>query len=264
VQLLDARSTLDDARRALVLLTNAQVGSAMLEDAPELPIGGEPNLDLLKQLALSQRQDLIAARWARDSARRSVEVAVGQYYPSASLNLRYFLYRETEPTERDWDSVLTLNLPVFSAGQIEADVRQAWSQFRQATLTEQQLRRQINNDVEAAYGNYRYSVQRYDELQTQVRAAKLAWDQAEASFNVGLATNLERLTAQDQYLSAQLQLTRELYNFRGYASNLLRVIGGLRSWWEHPAAVPLIIGPATEPSATQPVVPAAFPKGGDR
>jgi outer membrane protein TolC len=65
-------------------------------------------------------------------------------------------------------------------------------------------------------------------LNTQVTAAQQALNQAEASFDAGLATNLERLVAQEQYLNAKLQLTSEIYNQRVYASDLARATGGLR------------------------------------
>ena len=70
-------------------------------------------------------------------------MAVGQYYPSVSLNLSYFLYRETVPTDSLFGALISANIPLFTWGKIESDVRTAWSQFRQAKLSETQLRRRI-------------------------------------------------------------------------------------------------------------------------
>lgn len=249
VLLISAQNLLHNARQALVVLTNAQVADAALAESGTLPAQAG-DLDALKQQALQQRQDLLAARHARGAARQRVEAAVGQYYPSASVNLRYFLYRDTPPEDRAWDSVLQVNLPIFSAGQIEADVRDAWSVFRQTSLSESLLRRQILEEVDRAYTNYNDSILRLAELEVQVRAAQLAVDQADALFQAGMATNLERITAQDQLLSAQIAQTSARYNQYVNASDLLLAIGGMRTWFEHD-----LMTPATQPATTQEVAP---------
>lgn len=256
VALIGAQNAKRNARQALVVLTNAQVA-----DAPLVEIGALPqqvgDLADLQQRALQKRPDVLAARQGRDAARQRVEAAVGQYYPSASLNLQYFLYRETPPEDRSWDSVLQVNLPVFSAGQIEADVRAAWSQFRQASLTESLLRRQVLQQVDQAYTNYNDSIRRLAERGVQVAAGRLAVEQADASYQAGLATNLERITAQDQYLAAQIGETNERYSQYVFATDLLRSVGGIRSWLEQPAAA--TTGPA---AATQPAAAVAVPDDG--
>ncbi len=56
-------------------------------------------------------------------------------------------------SDRDWTSLLTLNLPVFSAGRIDADVRTAWSEFRQSVLAYSQTRRQVTRDVQALWAD---------------------------------------------------------------------------------------------------------------
>ncbi len=257
VALIGAQNIQRNARQALVLLTNALVA-----DAPVVEIGALPQqvgeLADLQQRALQKRPDVLAARQARDAARQRVEVAVGQYYPSASLNLQYFLYRETPPEDRSWDSVLQVNLPVFSAGQIEADVRAAWSQFRQASLTESLLRRQVLQQVDQAYTNYNDSIRRLAEREIQLTAGRLATEQADASYQAGLATNLERITAQDQYLTAQIGLTNEKYSQYVFATDLLRSVGGVRLWLEQAAAAS-----TTAPAAaTQPAAAVAVPGDG--
>jgi outer membrane protein TolC len=92
-----------------------------------------------------------------------------------------------------------------------------------------------------------------------VQAAEEALRQAEESYRAGLATNLERLTAQDAVLTAQLQLTSELFDHKVFYLTLLRAIGGLGTRLPGeaqapggPAAEPELRLPATVPAATQP------------
>jgi outer membrane protein TolC len=246
VELINARRDTGAARSALELLTHAELTGASLRENDVLPPPAGDDVGALVKTAMRLRKDLLAAAAAREAARRRIDVAVGQYYPSLSLNLRAFLSRETTPTDRDWDSLLQANLPLFSAGQIEADVRDAWSEYRQSALFASLLSRQVRRDVEDAARNLKASRARQKELAVQVAAAQQALQQAEASYNAGLATNLERMTAQDQLLSAELQQWSETFNNRIYAADLLRAVGGLRQ-----VVAPAIPeAPTSEPSAT--------------
>src|SRR5690606_18206988 len=65
------------------------------------------------------------------------------------------------------------------------------------------------------------------ELSIRVQAAAEALRQAEGLYSVGLATNLERLTAQDQLLSAELDLTNALLDQKVFYLDLLRTAGVL-------------------------------------
>src|SRR5262249_1041745 len=154
--------------------------------------------------------------------RRSVEAALGQYWPSVSVDVNYFLSRQSVPTDADWSGLLLAHLPIFSAGIIEANVRQAWSQLRVAKYNGPFTRRQVITDVRTAYDDYAASRRRLDELKTQVAAAQEALSQADELFRAGLGTNLERIVAQDQLLSAQLQYTSERYDNRVFYLALLR------------------------------------------
>ena len=132
------------------------------------------------------------------------------------------------------------HLPIFSAGIIEQDVRDAWSRLRQAKYAESLTRRQVIQDVRIAYDDFASSRKRLQELQTQLTAAREALAQAEDQYRAGLATNLERVVAQDQYLSAQLQLTSERYDNRVFYLALLRACGTIEDILKY--------APATKPT----------------
>jgi outer membrane protein TolC len=144
-----------------------------------------------------------------------------------TVDVTAFLARRNLPSDSDWNALFTANLPIFSAGLIEADVRQAWSQFRQAKMAESQTHRKVVEDVEIAYHNLQASYQRLKELEVEFAAAEAALHLAEEQFNAGLATNLERLRAQDQRLLARLRLVSEQSNQKVFYLDLLRAIGRL-------------------------------------
>lgn len=224
--LISAREDVLQSRSRLALLTSQPVQKASLTDdynPPDLP-----DLKELLDRSVVRRQDLQAAEQAVRAARHDVEVAFGQYYPSISLNLDVFLYRESVPDTRTWEALLTANLPIFAAGRIEQDVRTAWSNYRSALLARSYLDRSVRSEVEQAYQAVQASTQRLAQLRVQVDAAQQSLRQAEESYKAGLATNLDRITAQDTLLQAQLQLVSEQYDHKLLYLTLLQRVGGLR------------------------------------
>lgn len=244
VALLDARNQAATSRAALSLLTGIDASSIELTDGFE-PAHEQIDGGALAALAARHRADLHAALLAAQAARATVDAEIGRYYPTVSLNLDYFLTRDSTPTDRDWTSLLSISLPLFSAGRIDADVRTAWSRFRQAVLNHSLVRRQIERDLAVALADLYATRLRVAELSYQVRAAQEALRQAEAAYHAGLGTNLERITAQDQVLTAEVGLVREQFSEKIAALAAARAAGVLTS---AVTGLPIELPPAPEPA----------------
>jgi outer membrane protein TolC len=157
-----------------------------------------------------------------------VQEAVGQYYPSVTLDLNHYFVRTGSRSDRgDWDSVLSANLPIFAGGSIHADVRTAMSKLRQADLEEQAAHRQVEQDILLARRALATSDERLAQLIIQRDAANESLHRAQLEYDAGAATNLDVLTAQDALLSAELQTTGETFSRKLDYLNLLRAAGRL-------------------------------------
>jgi outer membrane protein TolC len=224
--LVQAQSDVRSGRRVLAFLIGVPTVDGPLSDDVIVP---DTLLDVTnyQQLAASQRQDLLAAQTAVAAAKAAVDAAVGQYYPSISLNVSGFLYREYFSDASKWDAILIANLPIFSAGIIEADVRAAWSHLRQAALTESLLRRQIDQDVQTAYDNLTTSEKTLIDLKLEVAAAADARRQSGDLLKNGLAIPLDVLVAQETLLNAELVYTSENFDRTVFYLDLLRTAGQL-------------------------------------
>jgi len=226
VSLNQARASVRNDRAMLAYLVDAPIEDNPLRDDFDPPASVEPSAKLELE-AEAGREDLLAANAAMKAARENVEVAFGQYYPTLTVSLNYLLYGQGPLSAGggSWSAPFSVNLPIFTAGLIHADVRTAWSQFRQAALTQAQLRRQIDQLVETAYTNYMLARQQLAELQTEVKAAHDAYYYAEAQYKAGTEIYLNVLTAQNTLLSTQLQLTTAQFNTKTAYFNLLRAMG---------------------------------------
>jgi protease secretion system outer membrane protein len=177
--------------------------------------------------AETHRQDLIAAAAAVKAARYNVKVAFGQYYPTFGLSTAYDLYSSPFQPGTFWSTLLSFNVPIYTGGLIDAEVRQAWSEFRSAALTQSQLRREIDQNVRIAYVNLDFNHRELKELETQVVAARDEYFYSLMVYRNGSGTYLNVLQAQATLLSTQLQLTTAQFTQKTAYFNLLRTAGEL-------------------------------------
>lgn len=223
--LIEARAAALRSRTSLAYLTNSAPIDCEVIDGMDTP--ADRTLDDALAEAEAWRQDLLAAAVGVRVATRRVQAAYGQYFPAVSINLRAFFRKDSDPTDLDWTSIINLSLPLFSAGLIEADVRDALSQLRQARLSESLLRRAVERDIRTAIDNLAAGARRIEQVQIQTAAARDALQQAEGLYEVGLATNLDRLDAQDRLLTAELDLVNAELDQRIFQLDLLRATGTL-------------------------------------
>jgi outer membrane protein len=225
VGLIEARTAVRRSRAALGLAVGASAAvESQLTDGFSVP-APLPELGMLVQQAELGRQDIIAARWAVRAAQEILNQAILQYLPSATFSAEYFLYRESIPTTSEWLRVLQVNLPIFTGGLIEANIRTSWSQLRSARLAESLTRRAVASQVQIAYADTKGSFDKIAELQVEVNAAAESLRQSEQAYQAGLATNLDRIQAQSALLTAQLQLVTERYSHKLFYLQLLRQLG---------------------------------------
>ncbi|MGD0390010.1 MAG: TolC family protein [Tepidisphaeraceae bacterium] len=256
VSLLQSQADVRNGRAMLVYLVDAPILSNPLRDDFVAPTEVGPQEGWIAD-AEAGRQDLRAADAAVRAARYNVEVAFGQYYPSVAFNLGYELLDQPFQPGTMWNTLLSLNLPIFTGGLIQAQVRQAWSQYRSAVLTQAQLKRQIDQNVQIAYVNLDLAHAELAELQTQVAAARDEYYLALMLYKNGGGTYLNVQQAQATLLTAQLELTTEQFAQKTAYFNLLRTAGKLSDASLRSATRPseealrgLATQPVTEPSTS--------------
>ncbi|HYE62817.1 MAG TPA: TolC family protein [Phycisphaerales bacterium] len=223
VSLMQAQSNARQARTTLAFLLGLDYIDNPLADQFAPPTSPRPAIEF-EQDAVDHRLDLAAARRSVEVASIGVKGAYAQYYPSVNLNTSFLLY-SSAGSGNPWSLTASLLQPVFDAAQTYQDVRDALSGLRQSVMQQDRLARQIHEDVTLAYEDFITSTSKLRELEISVTAAQRAYDLAVAQYRVGNASNLDQLTAQDQLLSAQLQLSNERFNQKLFYLNLLRVTG---------------------------------------
>lgn len=228
VLLIQARASVKTDRAMLTFLIGSPADKRPLTDRYDPPADVDQTLDAWIADADKHRQDLRAKASAVEAARQQVRIALGEYYPSITLDpLEYLIYKEVQFPSPNWTAIFSVNIPIFTGGQIESDVRNAFSLLRAAVLSQSQAHKQVEDDVRSAYAALESSRDQIKELRVELKASSDALVLSQRQFNVGLATNLDVLTAQSQLLSTQLQLATQEYQKKIAYLNLLRVSGRL-------------------------------------
>jgi outer membrane protein TolC len=244
VSLIQAQAAVATSRAALGLLIGIPLGDRPLTDQYDPPTDELRPVEEWLADADAHRQDLIAAAVAVEAARQGVRAAIAEYIPTVTLGITHTIYVDgSRSLQQPWSLALSANIPIFTGGAIEADVRTAFSNLRIAVLKQSQTRKTVEEEIRTDYAALVRSRRQVRELKVELAASRDALVYAQQQFNVGLAINLDVLTAQDNLLSTQLALATQEYQEKIAYLDLLRVDGQLTF-----AAAAPPQRPSTEPS----------------
>ncbi len=229
--LADARERLAATRAQLALLVGAPIRGELVE--PRLPPSLDPKTFATRALpelvdeAHRLRPDLAATRAQIDVAEGVLDVALGDYAPRLDVVGNYYLHRDGTLEDVDWDVTVDLSAPLFEGLRTTARAREAQSKKRQAELVYQGQARAIASDVAGAYHALRASWAARVSREESVRSADENFRLLEAEYRLGLASNLELVTAQQQLTEARLAYENERLDEQRLAYDLAFLLGGI-------------------------------------
>ncbi|MDE2491854.1 MAG: TolC family protein [Elusimicrobia bacterium] len=172
----------------------------------ELPLPAEA--DAASYLARARsRPDVESAREDLKASSLFVSIQRRQYWPTISLDGNYYLLRPDNYYRHvNWDATLTGSIPLYSGGQISAQVREAKARERYNEQALSLAERQAALDVRTAHSDLTSDLR-------IVRALMAAKDLAEANakaqdhdYRYGLVTNLDVLSSLATVESTSLRL----------------------------------------------------------
>jgi outer membrane protein TolC len=172
-----------------------------------------------------RRPDLQAAVQTVKIAEGEIGVARGNFLPGLDAEANIYAVRPGFQSDIRWDLTFNLDVPVFN-----------WSNFgiyqesklraQQARLGEQNLGRIADNQIREVYEDFQSSLRQYKKFSEAVLLAKKNFDLQNKDFNLGLADNLDVLTAQRTWLEAlQEQNRTEVQTWSAWLN--LQIVSGI-------------------------------------
>ncbi|MCC6750263.1 MAG: TolC family protein [Deltaproteobacteria bacterium] len=207
--LLQQRHTLKAGQRQLgILLGLGGSVKATRPPEPATPAGGPGLGD-----ALVRRSDYRATGAGLELARKAKEAVWWGFLPSLDFA---WLYRWTEAAgfanqRGQWNLMLTLNLPIYDGGLRYAELREAEAKIREAQALRDQLGRQIESEVVRLQAEVTAAGAAIASAEKALKLARTTAEDMSASYEAGVATQLDVLDANQRQLDAELNLTRTLY-----------------------------------------------------
>ncbi len=219
---LQAQNSLELA--LAVLASNAGIREPFtLRDVPveEAEI---PALEVFQAQAFASRAELKSLDVQKQIAADQIRFMEGAYWPSLSVFGAYERYdQDPSGANLNRESVyggVALNFPFFDGGLRKADVSEAKSRERQASLQFEDLKKEIDIEVRSAYLDVvtQKGILRF--LNDQLLFAGDNYKAVERQFDFGLSNSLDVMDANTLLVSAERKVASALFN---YQLSLLRM-----------------------------------------
>ncbi len=213
-KLIRAKNEAHARKDELALLTGIELPFE-LRDAPSVAFSDRAELDWLA-LSHERRLDLQQKGVNIERASEGIKFARGNFLPFLSLDLEY-RWVDQDPVgnfliEEDPLAILRLTVPIFEGMLRTAELAQARSRLRQATLLRRQIQDEIDVAVRRAVLNLSTLNSELEHLKDRVRFAQEAYTLSSRQFEFGLGTHIDVLDANATLLDAERRYFNALYD----------------------------------------------------
>jgi multidrug efflux system outer membrane protein len=183
---------------------------------------------------LERRPDIHEAEQQLIAANAQIGVARAAYFPDISLTgtagfMSSALTKLFTTSAGVWDVAASVTQPAFTAGKLQANVRLAEAQQRQALLAYQQTIQNAFRDVADALVAYQKTREVREQQELLAAAAQDSTRLAHVRYDGGASTYLEVLTNETNYLTAELNLSQARLN---EMLSLVQIYSALGGGWQ--------------------------------
>ena len=180
---------------------------------------------------LRNRPDIIAAEQSFRSAFELTNSARAQFYPSFRLTAEGgYQSLQTgdlfQPGSIFYNLIAGVTQPIFNKGQNKAQLKRSKAQQKQARLGLRSTVINASSEVSDALSQYQNAEQKLEYRRQQLEALQNAVDYSRELLQFGEANYTEVLTAQQNYLAAQLNNVEDRLQQLTAGVNLYRALGG--------------------------------------
>jgi len=191
-------------------------------------------LDEVVEMARANHPSVLAAAFTEAAQRDAVDQQFGRLLPSARLTAQgsrsYDVGTSSGMTVNRQDSgslQAQVVIPLYSAGQPEALVREAKENANQARIQIDETRRQVAAAAISSWQGLMTARASIDSFQTQIKAAQIALEGVRQEAQVGSRTVLDVLNQEQELLNGRVNLVRAQRDEMVQAFTVLSAIGQL-------------------------------------
>lgn len=202
------------------------LGEEPLPSICSLSIPCDITLDLL-----ARRPDLMAKIWSAKALAHQVKAAITEYYPD--VNITAFLGLESvtgrllfKPSSFTYGFKPSVHLPIFTAGEIQANINTHAALFYETIFEYNQLllssAREVSDNLETALSFFR-------QISEQTRLMQRLKERVELTtllYEKGLGDKLSTYYVKEEFVREELEDLNLTYNLYTAMIQLIRSLGG--------------------------------------
>ena len=228
--LAEVRTNILDLRNS-ILTTEASLCSLLAEPPHHIQRAAFGTFQMPEQLHLGLPVRLLDARPDVRQAANNMAIA---YYGTQQARQAFFPTVTIEglfgmaasPAQLIAQAVATIVQPVFAAGKLSAQLKNAKLEQEKTRIQFEQTLLDAGNEVYRYLQSCKTAEAKYEFIDARVNALQNAYDATTELMDNGSTTYLEVLTAQESLLSAQLSQVQNRYEAVQALINLYSALGG--------------------------------------
>jgi outer membrane protein len=197
------RGSINAAKETVAFYIGIPSGYFTLKETVAFPSAQQLENYVVKSL---NRPDVLSQLESLRQAERNLSVAQGQLFPTVTANGNFLASQDPVSNQINGTMTIEVSMPIFDGGMILGQIHQNKELVRQNRLNVEQLQRTSDEDTRTAYVNFNASVA---QVLVAHEAALLAAKNIEAQvedYRRGVVSNLDVLTALQDYQTARQQL----------------------------------------------------------
>jgi len=223
-----------------IQLVRYQLG-ALLGKGPDRGLAiAQPVLNPVAEIALpdnlpadlvARRPDIVAARWQVEAAMHGVKEAKAEFYPDVNLAAGFGFDafgwgRLLTASSRQANLGPAIHLPIFDAGALRGQLKSRYADFDLDVANYNQTLIGAFNDVATQVSSIRAIDRQLVDATRALDASTNAWHLAVVRYRAGLSEQLQVLTADQNRLAAEQNVTNLRMQRRDMQMALIKALGG--------------------------------------
>ena len=186
------------------------------------PVGSfEDNL----ATAYAGREDYKISMIAIQQSREQRNEVVGQYAPTVNAQFtQNWADSRDNPSSQAWAGLISVQIPIFTGGQREIDLRTASLNIDEAKINLETTQKTVETDVNTTWLQVETLRETIVSLTAQVKADEQNYQDLQNQYEAGAATSLDTQNALNQLASSRTRLITQTYQYQVVRRDLERAI----------------------------------------
>ncbi len=222
LSLIDANNNIDLARSSLNKALGLPLNEGTeIEKVDIVPETVSENLDALEKEALDNRSEIKSIKYSLEAGKENIRASRSGYFPSVYLSGNYTYAnpnsRYQPPLEQfkgTWDIGITLSWDIWNWGSTSSQVVQAEENLYQAQTSLDQIKDNIQLEVNQNYLSLKYAKEKLDVTMKAIEQADENLRTFREKYDVQLATSTDIIDAENSLLQTKTNYTNAMIDYK--------------------------------------------------